>query len=125
MAEKSSAQKMHIKPGMSVALVNAPDGLALLLGLPEGALFGDAVAGASVVLGFGTTQAQAEELLAGIVAEAAPSAVIWFAYPKGSKAAGYDISRDTLWPFAETLEFRPASMISIDATWSAMRFARG
>ncbi len=34
MTEKTVAQKMHIKPGASIAFVHAPDGLAHLLDLP-------------------------------------------------------------------------------------------
>ena len=48
--------------------------------------------------------------------------VAWLAYPKGSKAAGYDLSRDTIWRFAQTIGLSLVAHVAIDETWSAVRF---
>ena len=45
---------------------------------------------------------------------------VWFAYPKGGRA---DINRDSLYPIvAELTGMRPITQISLDDTWSALRF---
>lgn len=46
-------------------------------------------------------------------------ATLWVAYPKGNRA---DINRDTVWPIVGEHGMRPIGQISIDATWSALRF---
>jgi hypothetical protein len=40
---------------------------------------------------------------------------------KSSKAAGYDLNRDTIWSFAQAIGLDFVANISIDATWSGMR----
>jgi hypothetical protein len=40
-------------------------------------------------------------------------------YPKGNKA---DINRDSLWPIVGEHGLRPITQISVDDTWSALRF---
>jgi hypothetical protein len=49
---------------------------------------------------------------------ASPKA-LWVAYPKGNRA---DVNRDSLWPILADRGFRPITQISIDDTWSALRF---
>lgn len=122
MADKTPAQKMFVKPGMSVALVDAPEGMIDILILPDDITFVDDLSVADAIVAFATTQAAAEALLPRLRDVADDVGLLWVCYPKGSKAAGLDISRDTMWPFAETLGLRPLSMVSVDATWSAMRF---
>jgi hypothetical protein len=45
----------------------------------------------------------------------------WIAYPKAGQL-GTDLNRDILWKIVEPLGIRPVRQISIDDTWSAMRF---
>jgi hypothetical protein len=45
----------------------------------------------------------------------------WIAYPKAGQL-GTDLSRDILWKTLEPLGIRAVRQISIDDTWSAMRF---
>lgn len=120
MADKSAAEKMRIKPEAHVALLHAPPGAASLLGTP-GLTQVDSPAEADVVLLFVTTQADVEQRLARVGRELPPSAALWIIYPKGSKAAGLDVSRDTIWPVAESLGMRPVSMVSVSDVWSGFR----
>ncbi|GGE85533.1 YdeI/OmpD-associated family protein [Priestia taiwanensis] len=48
--------------------------------------------------------------------------LLWIAYPKKSSSIKTDISRDYGWDVMEKAEFEGVSLISIDETWSAMRF---
>lgn len=45
----------------------------------------------------------------------------WLAYPEGAKSAGLDVSRDTLWRFAQTIGLTLVANIAIDEKWSAVR----
>jgi Bacteriocin-protection, YdeI or OmpD-Associated len=48
--------------------------------------------------------------------------LLWIAYPKKSSAIKTDINRDHGWGVIEKAGFEGVSLISIDETWSAMRF---
>ena len=48
--------------------------------------------------------------------------VLWFAYPKGTSKIKTDINRDILRLTAEGFGMTTVAAISIDATWSALRF---
>ena len=48
--------------------------------------------------------------------------VLWVCYPKGSSGVETDLNRDVLWHALWPNGLRPVSQISLDDTWSAMRF---
>ena len=57
-----------------------------------------------------------------VVGGLADKAVVWVFFRKGSKAAGLDMNRDTVWSVAERLDLRPIGLISVDEAWSVFRF---
>lgn len=48
--------------------------------------------------------------------------VLWFAYPKGTSKIKTDINRDTIRMTGEEFGITTVTAISIDETWSALRF---
>ena len=48
--------------------------------------------------------------------------VLWFAYPKGTSKIKTDINRDTIRITGEEFDITTVTAISIDETWSALRF---
>ncbi len=51
-----------------------------------------------------------------------PDSVLWFAYPKGTSKIKTDINRDTIRMTGEEFGITAVTAISIDDTWSALRF---
>lgn len=51
-----------------------------------------------------------------------PEGMLWINYPKGSGKIKTDINRDAGWQTVTDLDFEGVSLVSIDETWSAMRF---
>jgi len=51
-----------------------------------------------------------------------PDGVLWFAYPKGTSKIKTDINRDTIRITGEEFGITTVTAISIDETWSALRF---
>jgi hypothetical protein len=51
-----------------------------------------------------------------------PDSVLWFAYPKGTSKIKTDINRDTIRETGETYGITTVTAISINDTWSALRF---
>lgn len=120
MPEKSVAEKARIKPNATVAVLNPAPGVIESLGLPPGVTLVEP-SEAQLVFLFVNTRAELEAQMPPAVAELAPGAVIWVFYRKGAKAAGLDMSRDSVWSLAETLDLRPLGLVSVDETWSAFR----
>jgi hypothetical protein len=123
VSEKSVAQKAHVKPGATVAVLNGVPGVVESLGLPIDVTFVDP-ASAQLVFLFVNARAELEAQLPPAVAALAPEAAIWVFYRKGSKSAGLDMNRDTVWGLAETLGMRPLGLVGVDETWSAFRLRR-
>jgi hypothetical protein len=48
--------------------------------------------------------------------------VLWFAYPKGTSKVKTDINRDTIRVTGEKYNITTVTAVSIDETWSALRF---
>ena len=51
-----------------------------------------------------------------------PDSVLWFAYPKGTSKIKTDINRDTLRETGEQFGITTVTAVSINETWSALRF---
>ena len=120
MTGKTVAQKARIKPGTTVAVLNRVPGVVESLGLPEGVTF-VAPTEAQLVFLFASTSGELDAMMPPAVAGLAPGAALWVFFRKGSKAAGLDMNRDSVWAVAERLELRPLGLVSIDDTWSAFR----
>ena len=127
MSAKPVSEKLLIKKGYSVLVVDEPEGYRDTLGaLPEGAKIqaspGEPV---DLVQIFVTDMKGLKEKLPTIKQGLKEDGLIWVSYPKAaSKLArdlGVDVNRDTIWRYAEGLGYRAVAMVSIDETWSALR----
>lgn len=116
--------KLHLKPGYKCAFVNAPkDYLKQLRELPNGATLAKrADADCDLVHLFVTTVAEMDKYLDQAVRYLKLDGVFWISYPKKSSGVQTDISRDHGWEPLYKLNLRPVAAISIDDTWSALRF---
>ncbi len=47
--------------------------------------------------------------------------LFWLAYPKGGSSIKSDLNRDIIWELIKSSGYRPVSLVSMDADWSAMR----
>ena len=123
MPEKTVAQKGRIKPGSTIAVINPVPGVVESLGLPMGVAFGKP-AEAELVFLFVRTRAELEAKMPKAVAALVEGAALWVFFRKGSKGAGLDLNRDTVWAVAEKLDMRPLGIVGVDAVWSAFRLRR-
>jgi hypothetical protein len=108
-------EKLQIKPGQSLAILNPPPRVPLPASTP-----GSQPSTADAVIGFAVHRDDLGQL-APVIAAARAGRLAWIGYPKGGKL-GTDLNRDRL---AQALAFdgiQPVRQISIDDTWSALRF---
>ena len=124
MTETPLTKKLQIKPGYRVLLVNQPDGVrAHLDPLPDGVdVVEESGNDSDAVLLFASTIADLERDLASAMANLKPGGVFWISYPKRSSGVETDITRDTGWDALAAVDWRPVTQVSIDDTWSALRF---
>lgn len=103
---------------MTVAVLNAPAGAPALEGPFEAA--DDAGAAAAVVL-YVTNRDELADRGVAAVRAAHEDRLAWVAYPKAKKL-GTDLNRDILAKEMIALGADPVRQVSLDDTWSALRF---
>jgi len=124
MPDNPLAKKLLIKPGVGLLLLNAPTAYRNLLGeLPEGVRVSD-TPGATfdVVHLFVNDRAELERYAALAMESTKPKGVLWISYPKKSSRVKTDITRDIGWDAVRRAGWRGVTQVSIDETWSALRF---
>ena len=123
MSNKSVAEKLMIKPGRSVLLVNPFEGYLDLLGfLSEITVHLNETSNpVDIIQLFVKSQNELEEFLPKLKSSLKPGGMIWVTYTKGTSKLAGDIHRDTINAYAKSLGMEGIAIISIDKDWSALR----
>ena len=108
-------EKLQIKPGQSLAILNPPPGVTL-----PASTSGAQPSTASAVIGFAVHRDDLDQLGA-VIGAAHADRVAWIGYPKGGQL-GTDLNRDRLAQALASHGIQPVRQVSIDGTWSALRF---
>jgi hypothetical protein len=109
------AEKLQIKPGQSLAILNPPAGVTL----PTSAAGGQP-ATAPAVIGFAVHRHDLDQL-SPVIDAARDDRLAWIGYPKGGKL-GTDLNRDRLAQALACEGIQPVRQVSINDTWSPLRF---
>jgi hypothetical protein len=127
MADTSLAKKLVIKPNYRILLINAPEGYREHMGeLPEGVTVTTQGDGPfDMVQAFAQQRTELEDVAPEAIRAVKPDGLLWFTYPKKTGNIASDLSRDVTWQVITPLGWRPVTQISIDDTWSALRFRPG
>ena len=130
----SLAKKLRLTAEHSVVAVNAPDGCVDRLS-PGPAAIASRIEPSKTydaVLLFVTNQDELRALGAGAIRAMRPGGLLWIAYPKGGATRGatdlpatpWWTQRDVLGELTGEKGYRPVAFVSVDDTWTAMRFKR-
>lgn len=124
MPENKLHKKLRLQPHQRGLILNAPEGYMTTLGeLPEDfILLTDPEPDCDFVHVFAKNSAELAEWGEKAVASVKYDGILWMSYPKKSGKIKSDLSRDSSWGWAEPFGLRPVTQISIDETWSALRF---
>ena len=108
----SIARKLQIPNNQTIRLINAPAGFKI-----------DAPTnpGAGSLLLFATDIKTLMRHGRPLFAAAKQDKLVWIAYPKAGKL-GTDLNRDKLADAVRSFGIQPVRLVSLDDTWSAMRF---
>ena len=118
-----TTRKLRLGPGQRLLVIQAPPDIEALLGpLPGGASFSSRDAAPDVTLLFAVDLATLERHLPAAARAAAGDRMLWVAYPKRAGGVASDLDRDGLTAASERIAaLTGVALISLDATWSAMR----
>jgi hypothetical protein len=124
ISHKPLAKKLLVRPGDTIAPINAPKDYKTLLGpLPEGA---EVVAraphdGAALVHLFVDTRAELETQLPRARQAMARTGSVWVSWRKKSSGSAGDVSRDVIREIGEVHGLKTVRAIAIDDEWSALK----
>ena len=116
-------KKLRLSPGARALVINPPQGYLENLGqavhtAPDGSKPYD------FVQVFAKDSAEFFDLTPPAVKAVVFDGLFWLSYPKKSGKIVSDLNRDILWELMKATipGLRPVTQISIDETWSALRF---
>ena len=124
MTENPLIKKLQIKPGHKIAILNSPPGyLSSLSGLPEEVTPDLQLNGEyDLIHAFFTQLSVLESQIDGLKSALVENGILWISYPKQSAKQNTDLNRDILRKNLMNQDLKAVSQISIDDTWSALRF---
>lgn len=119
-------KKMGVRPHQNLLLLYPPEDIYTLLHpAPENiAIYTEPTPGIQfqAALLFVRLQNQLPERLDKTARILDASAILWIAFPKRASAASGFLTRNQGWEPARALHLLPVSAISVNETWSALRF---
>jgi hypothetical protein len=117
-------EKLGVKPGAKVMLVNAPDGFEATLGdVPPGAtLVRNGNGKRDLTLVFIRTKAELVRRSAAI-AKACKQGPVWVCWPKRSSPMFRDVTENMLRDVLLPLDIVDTKVCAIDEDWSGLRFS--
>src|SRR3954454_1553282 len=117
------AQKLKIKEGYTLLVINAPENFAQTLSpLPADVKISEHAKNYNQVHWFVKNKAQMEKELSNVLKLVKDDIVCWIYYPKGTSKIQTDLTRDRGWEALLKHDFQWLSLISFDDTWSAFAF---
>lgn len=124
-AGRPLSQKLGIREGAVVSLIDAPDDIRAILGpLPAGARLEDGTGlGCDLALWFVRSSAQLAERIAAMASELDRNTV-WIAWPKKGSRLETDLDQRQVRRRGLAAGLVDSKICAIDETWSALRFTR-
>jgi hypothetical protein len=116
------AQKLGIKPAMSVVVINEPANYRKLLRRSaDGLEFSDQIGGGSSFVHFFTARrSQLKKKLPMLREKVADSGTVWVSWPKRLSGVPSDVTEDVVRAIALPLGFVDVKVCAIDETWSGL-----
>lgn len=121
------AKRMNLKAGMRALLLNDPAGIEgpLRAALGDGLVSewaGGAGGAADAVLFFAADSSELATVYAAARPALGPASMLWVMYPKKSSGVKSDLTRDEGWQTIVADGWQGVRQISVDDTWSAVRY---
>jgi len=125
-SKRSLVDKLGIKPGASVLILEAPKGYAKTLGpLPTGVAVAKALkADLTFIHLFVTKRADLERRFAALQKALAPAGMLWISWPKKASGVPTDVTEDVVREVALARGLVDVKVCAVDETWSGLKLVR-
>jgi len=125
-SRKPLVEKLGIKAGASVAIVNAPKGYDRILGkLPSRVTRkASAVGPLDFVQFFTTERRELERRFAALARALAPAGMLWISWPKQSSGVATDLTEDVVRTIGLATGLVDVKVCAVDDVWSGLKFVR-
>lgn len=123
---KPLVQKLGIKPGTNIAILNAPKGYDRTIGkLPKGV---NRVPGMANPLDFiqffASEQRTLEREFAKLTRALTPAGMLWISWPKKSSGVATDLTEDVIRAVGLAHGLVDVKVAAVDDVWSGLKFVR-
>ncbi len=119
---KSLPDKLGIKTGFHVILLNEPEGYGQILApLPANVSLAKSGA-AEVIQYFTTSKQQLEKYFPELKAHMFPRSSLWISWPKGSSGVDADLNENIIREIGLKNGLVDVKVIAVDETWSGLKF---
>lgn len=126
MPGKTVAQKLFVRDGYAVLLLNAPKGYKESMGdLPKDAkIVAKPTRPVDLIQVFAATKAEMIDQLRKAKPLLKEGGLLWATYPKAGQM-NTDLKREVVWECGEAVGMHCVSQIAVDDVWSALRLKPG
>jgi hypothetical protein len=117
-------KKLGIKPGMHIAIIDAPEGYESTLGpLPDGVIRHNTVqSNLNFIHIFTLRSRQLRLQLPGLKTALAPDGMLWISWPKKASKVPSDLSGDVVRQMGLAIGLVDVKVAAVDAVWSGLKF---
>jgi hypothetical protein len=125
-SRRSLVEKLGIKAGMRIAILNAPRGYRTTLGkLPRGVTVTSAARGVLPFIHFFTpNRDELETKLPSLLRALTPEGALWISWPKKASDVDTDITEDVVRAVALPTGLVDVKVAAIDEVWSGLKLVR-
>ena len=123
-SQRSLAQKLGIKAGWTIAVLNAPENyLELLAGLPDGVtIHSELSSDLPLIHFFCTKQKELEASFPAMRAALLQNGMVWISWPKKSAKVPTDLDENIIRNLGLASGLVDVKVAAVDAVWSGLKF---
>jgi hypothetical protein len=123
---KPLVQKLGIKAGARIAILNPPAGYAWTLGkLPAGVKRKTTSTGPlDFIQLFTTEQRDLDRRFAALARALAPAGMLWISWPKQASGVATDLTENVIREIGLAHQLVDVKVAAVDAVWSGLKFVR-
>jgi hypothetical protein len=116
-------EKLGLKPGMILVVIDAPDNYRKLLApIPSGVNFATRPTGSTKLVHlFARRRTELANQLSILRRKIAEDAAVWVSWPKRASGVATDITEDVIRSIALPLGFVDVKVCAVDETWSGLK----
>ena len=123
---KPLVQKLGIKDGWAIAILNAPKGYDRILGKlpPQVSRKASAVGPLDFIQFFTKEKQELERRFAELARALAPAGMLWISWPKKASGVATDLTEDVIRAIGLAHGLVDVKVAAVDEVWSGLKFVR-